>query len=262
MSRRPDHDVRRPGLLERVRAPLTLSARLRAGIVLRLLGDLRGVRSFMEVGCGQGALASVLAGMYDYRGYEPDEPSFLVARRRLERRGRGLVVNTVPPEEPDRAFDAVGAFEVIEHLEDDGAALAAWSRWLRPGGHLLLSVPAHPERFGAADRYVGHFRRYTRAGLTELAADAGLREVRVISCGFPLGYLLEWGRNAILGAAERRAPEQTDARTSASGRTLQPADAWAPIVWAAALPFQVMQQPFARSDLGTGYVVLAQRAED
>ena len=258
MSLRPDEPRRPAAPLARIGAPLTLSARLRSDVVFRLLADLTDARSFMEVGCGQGGLAVLLARRYDYRGYEPDERSCRVAGQRLEGRGlRGEVLNDVPPHVPDRTFDVVGAFEVLEHLADDRAALASWTRWVRPGGHLLLSVPAHPERFGAADRYVGHFRRYAREGLTNLLKEAGLVDPCILSYGFPLGYALEWGRNAILGRRETQAPDLQDARTRASGRTLQPGDAWAPFVWAAALPFQYAQRPFGRGELGTGYVVRA-----
>jgi len=260
MRRHPDGVRPRPsGRLERARAPLTPSARLRCDLVFRLLEELPDARSFLEIGCGQGALASLLAKRYDYRGYEPDARSCVVAERRLAAGGAGLVVNGIPPAAPDRAFDLAGAFEVLEHLDDDAAALASWVRWIRPGGHFLLSVPAHPERFGAADRYVGHVRRYTRDGLARVMEGAGLTAVRIVSYGFPLGYVLEWGRNAVLGLRETRAPRRSDAGTHASGRTLQPGDAWAPLVWAAMLPFQYAQRPFARGDLGTGYVAVGRR---
>lgn len=258
MSLHPDVRARSSGRLERARAPLTPSARLRCDLVFRLLEEIPEARSFLEIGCGQGALASLLATRYDYRGYEPDARSFVVAERRLAAAG-GLVVNGIPPPAPDRVFDIAGAFEVLEHLDDDAAALASWVRWIRPGGHVLLSVPAHPERFGAADRYVGHVRRYTRDGLARVMKGAGLTGVRIVSYGFPLGYVLEWGRNAVLGRRESHAPRRSDARTHASGRTLQPGDAWAPFVWAAMLPFQYAQRPFADGDLGTGYVAVGRR---
>lgn len=258
MRLRSDRVRQRPSApLARARAPLTLSARLRSDLVFRLLAEIPDSRSFLEIGCGQGALGALLARRYEYRGYEPDARSFRVAERRLA--GAGLVLHGVAPAAPDRAFDIAGAFEVLEHLADDAAALASWVAWVRPGGHLVVSVPAHPGRFGAGDRYVGHFRRYTRAGLRRVMEDAGLAGVRVLSYGFPLGYALEWGRNAILGLRERRAPRDTDARTHASGRTLQPGDAWAPLVWAAALPFQYAQRPFEDTDVGTGYVAIGRR---
>lgn len=242
----------------RVRAPLSPSARLRSDVIFRLLAEITSARSFLEVGCGQGALATLLAQRYEYLGYEPDEASFAVARARLAGCARGSVLNTVLPESPDRTFDVVGAFEVLEHQEDDRTTLASWARWVRPGGHLILSVPAHPHRFGAADRDVGHFRRYTRAGLQALLMSVGLTASHVVIYGFPLGYGLEWGRNAIAARRAPNAPPTTEQRTAASGRRLQPHDGMAPVIWLATLPFLFMQRPFGSSELGTGFVVCAQ----
>lgn len=223
-----------------------------------MLMRIEGAHSLLEVGCGQGALAMYLASRYDYTGYEPDRDSFAVAERRLAKLGDGRVINAALPRDPQRAYDIVAGFEVLEHLEDDGRALADWMQWLSPGGHLLLSVPAHPHRFGPADDYVGHFRRYTRNGLRHLLESARLAEIQIETYGFPLGYALEWGRNFILGRRVRRATTRSMAdRTTASGRRLQPDASAAPLTWLGTLPFRYMQRPFAQSELGTGYVARA-----
>lgn len=247
-----------PTTATRAWAPLSPSARLRSDAIFSLLAEVPSARSFLEVGCGQGALATLLAPRYEYVGYEPDEASCTVARTRLANLARGSIVNSIVPEDPDRTFDVVGAFEVLEHQEDDRAALAAWTRWLRPGGRLLLSVPAHPHRFGAADRDVGHFRRYTRDGLQTLLTSVGLTSPQVVSYGFPLGYALEWGRNTIAARRAPTAPTTNEQRTAASGRRLQPHDGLAPVIWLATLPFLLMQRPFGASELGTGFVACAQ----
>jgi SAM-dependent methyltransferase len=241
-------------------APLSPSARLRCDVISRLLAEMPDARSFLEVGCGQGALATLLARRYEYVGYEPDRASFGIARERLVRRGLGSVVNAAVPETVNRTFDVVGAFEVLEHQQDDLASLAAWVRWVRPGGFLMLSVPAHPHRFGAADRRVGHFRRYTRSRLVQLLTSVGLVSPRLDIYGFPLGYVLEWARNAVAARQAVLAAPLME-RSAASGRWLQPGERVAPMIWLATLPFQVAQRPFAAGNLGTGFVVRAQRPE-
>ncbi len=60
-------------------------------------------------------------------------------------------------------FDVVGAFDVIEHMEDDEAALREIGRALKPGGGLLLTVPQHRFLWSAADDFSRHKRRYSRA---------------------------------------------------------------------------------------------------
>jgi SAM-dependent methyltransferase len=257
MTPSPEAFARRlPGLAERARAPLSPAARLRYDVIARLLGDLPAARSFMEVGCGQGALGALLALQFHYVGYEPDPASFAVARARVSPRG-GRVLHGPAPAVPDRLFDVVGAFEVLEHQEDDRAMLASWVRWVRPGGHLLVSVPAHPHRYGAADHYVGHFRRYSRDALRTLLDGEGLIDIRLVTYGFPLGHALEWGRNRVLAV---RAPAgRAEERTLASGRRLQPGAPLAPAIWALTMPFQYLQRPFADTNVGTGIVVRAQR---
>lgn len=87
---------------------------------------------------------------------------------------------------PDAAFDAAVCGEVLEHLDDDAAAAAELHRVLRPGGLLLVTVPADPYRYDWTDRWAGHRRRYTVPGLAGLLGDAGFMSVEVAGWGFPL----------------------------------------------------------------------------
>jgi SAM-dependent methyltransferase len=234
--------------------PLTLHAWLRFDLVRRMLPA--DARTVLEIGAGQGSVGAELARRYDYLGVEPDRSSFEVAARRIGERGR--VLNSTLEELPSReTFDLVCAFEVLEHIEDDRAALAAWIERVTPGGRLLLSVPAGPGRFGASDVKVGHFRRYDRDGLRDLLAAAGLDEVDVRMYGFPLGYALEVVRNQVVKRSAGRGSREE--RTAASGRLFQPSGRTALLTAAAAAPFRVVQRPFAGTSLGTGLVALARR---
>ena len=78
-------------------------------------------------------------------------------------------------------FDVVGAFDVIEHIEEDRQVLASMARALRPRGGLLVTVPQHPWLWSAADDYACHVRRYTKRELHEKIEGAGLRVVRSTS---------------------------------------------------------------------------------
>jgi SAM-dependent methyltransferase len=71
----------------------------------------------------------------------------------------------------DGAFDLVGAFDVIEHIEDDRRVFSELSRVLKSGGALVLSVPLHARFWTEFDDYVGHARRYEPADLLALLAD-------------------------------------------------------------------------------------------
>lgn len=237
--------------MSRSRPPLSPHAWLRYDAVERLLPA--DVRRVLEIGAGQGAMGSLLARRYSYTGLEPDASSFAVAERRI---GAGTVVplddEGYSPAEP---FDLVCAFEVLEHLEDDCGALERWQRFLRPGGWLLVSVPAGRDRMAAADRHAGHVRRYDRADLEDVLRRAGLVDPTVVAYGFPLGYALEAGRNVLArrNLGDSTAPE----RTAASGRWLQPPDWAGGATRALSVPFRLAQRPFARTSLGTGLVARA-----
>jgi cyclopropane fatty-acyl-phospholipid synthase-like methyltransferase len=237
------------------RAPeLTISAWLRFDAIRRSL-EITAARRVLEIGSGEGALGAWLARRYEYLGVEPDERSRHVAQARLRAVGRGEVVDRLA-QGAHLSYDAVCAFEVLEHIEDDRQALAAWREHLVPRGFLLLSVPAHAERFGPSDRYVGHFRRYDRAHLRERLEGAGFEIVRCQSYGAGLGQLLDAVRNAML--RRRPAMSRVEERTAGSGRLFQPRGA-AHVVFnhMVALPFRLLQTPLAGTDIGIGYVVLA-----
>ena len=73
----------------------------------------------------------------------------------------------------DASFDLVCAFDILEHVVDDDAALAELDRVAAPGATLLLSVPLHPEAWTPFDDFVGHYRRYEPAELVERLARHG-----------------------------------------------------------------------------------------
>jgi len=93
--------------------------------------------------------------------------------------------------------DTAVAFNVLEHIEDDLAALRTIRATLQPGGRLLLLVPAHPFAYGALDRELDHFRRYTRAGLEEVVRQAAFEIESVSRLNAP-GLLGWWLNGRIL----------------------------------------------------------------
>ena len=69
------------------------------------------------------------------------------------------------------AFDVVGAFDVLEHIEEDDEVVAQGHAALRPGGLLLLTVPQHRWLWSAADTNAHHVRRYSRRTLHDVVGD-------------------------------------------------------------------------------------------
>jgi SAM-dependent methyltransferase len=235
--------------------PLAPSARLRWDVVERRLADLPPNPRILELGAGSGAAAVRLALLGDYVGVEPDEESNRTARSRLP---SGATLFSTIDDVDDHNFDLVCSFEVLEHLEDDQGELQRWVKHVKPGGMVVVSVPAHSHRFAAWDERVGHFRRYDPADLVSLLESAGLVDVTVQTYGFPISYVLERVRNIIAAREARTAAgeQQSDmaTRTAGSGRLLQP-PMWASraidfLTW----PFRLIQRATHRTNLGTGMV--------
>ncbi len=244
--------------------PLAIRAQLRWDLVRRIIEAISPTTT-IEVGSGQGAMGARIASMTtrSYIGLELDEHSYLQAKHRIEPFG-GKVYNerlgTVEPE-PARLLCA---FEVLEHIEDDVAELEQWVRYIVPGGHLLLSVPAHQHRYGPMDAHVGHFRRYSPAGLTHLVESVGMVDVSSRLYGAPLGYGLEAVRNRI--DANKLSDSVTtnasfEALTAASGRTFQfEHRSWkSAMATAGTIPFKYLQRVWPG---GIGIVLLARKPLD
>lgn len=232
------------------RARLTANALLRVGRMESILDSLPA-ESLVEVGPGAGELSRRLARGRRYLGFEPDPVSHRRALEALSGHPSAVLLNETLPPTPTEKFDALVASEVLEHIEDDAAALASWKTWVRRGGVVLVTVPAKESRFGPWDEGVGHFRRYEREGLGRLFRDCQYQSVDVFSYGMPLGYLLEAIRNRVLAVRLDDATEM-EARTARSGRLFQPRSAW--LYEAATTPFRWLQKPFEGSNLGTGLI--------
>jgi len=127
---------------------------------------LPDARRFLEIGCGSGAILAALAK--DRTGLSLTASELLIDRLPAVRNRlpNAELVQMDAQRIPFRAhFDGAGAFDVLEHIPDDGAALEEIHAVLQPGGLLLLTVPQHPWLWSSVDEYSGHQRRYTAAEL-------------------------------------------------------------------------------------------------
>lgn len=239
--------------------PLSPNAWMRWELIRRELSALQP-RSILELGMGQGALGARLERDRRYVGIEPDDRSRAVARGRLS--AAATVLADLAELPAPETFDLVCALEVLEHIEDDRAALEQWASHLDADGRMLLSVPAHQHRYGPADELVGHFRRYSRIDLERALRAGGLEPLRIDAVGFPFGHLLEWGRNRMAARQlrHRDTPASIAARTASSGRTFQPPRWAGRATQLATAPFRLGQLPFRRGDWATGWLALARPA--
>jgi len=139
-------------------------------------------RSLLEVGCGTGFVLSALREAFPglrLVGAERLAEGLEVANRRLrDVELRELDATDLPYEEE---FDVVGAFDVLEHIDDDMAALREMVRATRKGGVVILLVPQHPFLWSRMDTIARHRRRYTRPALLAKVSEAGLEPVETSS---------------------------------------------------------------------------------
>ncbi len=131
----------------------------------------------LEAGCGTGGNLAMLADFGRVSGFEPDE----AARRHAGAEGAfdvrdGRLPDAVPF--APQSFDLVAAFDVLEHVEDDLGSLKALRESLRPGGWILVTVPAFPFLWSGHDETHHHKRRYLRPGLLERIREAGFEPVQ------------------------------------------------------------------------------------
>jgi SAM-dependent methyltransferase len=171
-----------------VPAPRYLMRRAR---ILDMLRDVSPGR-VLEVGPGAATLLMELAAKgFRCEGLEPSQEAHALASRLVQLADVPVALHTEASPDWTGAFDALFAFDVLEHIEDDRGALQQWRSWLKPGGTLLLSVPARQALWTAGDEWAGHFRRYEWAALVSLLDAVGFDVHRFECYGFPLTNLSE-----------------------------------------------------------------------
>ena len=132
--------------------------------VLRTLGEAvlpPGGGMVVDVGCGTGANIAAFADRHRAVGVDPSVEGIRLARERFP--GARFLEGAIPGagDEAAAGADLVLMTDVIEHVADDFHLTSSVLSLMKPGGHLVVTVPAHPELWSVHDVTFGHFRRYT-----------------------------------------------------------------------------------------------------
>jgi 2-polyprenyl-3-methyl-5-hydroxy-6-metoxy-1,4-benzoquinol methylase len=221
----------------------------RAALTLALLKTLQVTppARVLDAGCGWGVTLDAL----EREGYQ--STGMDVSRRTLEqldRPDRNLVEAdlTRPIDREVKSFDAVLALDVIEHIDDDRAAVARLGSLARPGGIVIVSVPALPELYTEFDRIQGHRRRYRPETLRAAFNDSGLA----------LEQIFWWGRWLVPALRRQRARVQVRPSASASEAYLHylKLPPW-PLPWIARMAFRYEQGRAIRGKLRSGTSLFA-----
>ena len=136
-------------------------------------------KSFLEVGCGTGYVLAELARIgFRVTGLDMHEEGLAYARQRVP--SASFFAGKLDQFRPKKLFDAVGMFDVLEHIPNDKQAIQECSRLIGKAGILYITVPARPELWSVYDDISGHKRRYTKRSLVEVLTAGGFR-IRSIS---------------------------------------------------------------------------------
>lgn len=221
------------------RATLTLD-------LLRRLG-LEPPARILDVGCGWGVTLESL----EKRGYEVIGMD--ISRRTLEkldRPGRVLFEADLTRSIEGNVClsDGVLALDVIEHIDDDRAAVERLGSLVRPGGVLVVSVPALPDMFSEFDAVQGHRRRYLPDTLRSAFADTGL----------DLERIFWWGRWLVPTLRRQRSKPKSHLKDSLSDLYSQylRLPPW-PLPWIARMAFALEQRAAVEGRLRTGTSLFA-----
>lgn len=160
-----------------------------AGLIAPHLGE-----DPLEVGSGTGDYAAEwAAGGQRLTASEADPRRLAALRRRFADHPRVTVRELAAPIRETAHHSAVVAVNVLEHIADDVGALATFAGLVRPGGKVVIFVPAFPVAMSAFDRAIGHHRRYRRGPLAATARAGGLavEDLRHVNApGLPAWILL------------------------------------------------------------------------
>lgn len=154
--------------------------------------------SFLEIGCGTGFVLSAVRRRFPglrLAGSEVFASGLDFARGRLP--GVELFQMDARRLPFDGEFDVIGAFDVLEHIEDDRRVLGEMFRACRAGGGVILTVPQHRFLWSVVDDYAYHKRRYARREMVEKMESAGFAVARAtsfVSLLLPVLWFSRWRR--------------------------------------------------------------------
>lgn len=149
----------------------------RRNILKTFLAKYEGKENtILDAGCGTGSTIQFLSDYGVTYGVDVSSVATNFCRKRGLKHIKKGDVSKLPYD--DNFFDIVSCMDVLEHIEHDEKAVKEIFRILKPGGEMLLTVPALPFIFSDHDRAQGHFRRYSRSDVKQLLESNGFTEKR------------------------------------------------------------------------------------
>lgn len=229
-------------------------------VILDFLKTIKD-KDFLEVGSGAGDLLHSLEKRgYSGIGIDISSEGIALAKKGLS---SGKITAEVKDlEEVSGVYSIVIASEVLEHHADDISFLNKLKNRLKIGGYLLITVPAHMNKWGANDDLCGHIRRYERDELKNKLIQSGLEPLFVYSYGVPVYNIMKPFYDRAV-KKEVKNDEHPGERTEKSGGmwVMTGMKALFNLLFndVTMTPFYFIQKLFFKTDLGNGYFAVARK---
>ena len=231
-------------------------------------------RTFLEVGCGSGNLSLKLCreGLV---GYGLDLSDQAVKETKANLAGfiksrkyevfQGDIREVDLPKLKQNPVDLVICMMVLEHIENEASFLSILKRYLNPGGHLILGVPARIDKWNIEDETVGHLRRYERDDIEKVLKASEFSIVELWSVSVPIANILYSLGNYLLSKSDEASKKYLNKReqTEVSGLQVIPFKTHFPKCFKLVLneytmyPFFLLQRFFYKTSLGLTIICLA-----
>lgn len=222
----------------------------------------------LEIGFGAGEILKLLASK-DARvtGFDFSEDAAEIARKRTNKfqKKENISITTNLDEIKQENFDIILALEVLEHIKDDHLVFSQWLKYLKPGGSLILSVPAHMDKWGDNDVWAGHYRRYEKNELIAMCDENNTSILQLWNYGYPLTIILD----KLLHSSKKNEVEDikstnisNDELSKKSGIKRDNKLIYRLLSNDIALfPFYILQKLFYKNDIGSGYILHLQKKQ-
>ncbi len=222
--------------------------------------------SFLEIGPGNFKLSRELLKKFKNGvaiDFEDKVKNYYDVLAPEDKQRMELVIGDFTKHKFKQKFDCVVACEVMEHIDDDKKFLTEIAKLLKPGGQILISVPARQKFWTVHDEVVGHVRRYEKAATAKLFEAAGYKNVRVYSYGFPFVNFF-WFLRSFHGRIQKRQKagwsKEKQTKESGVGQLPKFLDVFGVVVnkYTFYLP-NILSSVFDNYDLSEGYIIDAER---
>lgn len=220
----------------------------------------------LEIGFGAGEILKLLAAKEaNVTGFDFSQDAAEMARQRISgcKNNNKINIKTNIDEIEPGEFDVVLALEVLEHIEDDKQVFSQWLKYLKPGGSLILSVPAHMAKWGDNDVWAGHYRRYEKIDLISMCEENNVSILKFWNYGYPITIILD----KLLHGSKKNEVENikntdisNDELSKQSGIKRDNKLIYRLLSNDISLfPFYVLQKLFYTKDFGSGYILHIQK---